>query len=76
MGFRERIRGARKAAGLTQRQLSELVGVHVVTATKWESQGTLPGVPTIERIADALGVHFLWLSQGEGPMARRSRRAS
>ena len=73
--FGDRVRDARKRAGLTQEQLAERVGVHVITANRWEASGSLPkSIGVLGKIADALNVHSRWLEDGTGPM--RKRRAA
>jgi Predicted transcriptional regulators len=56
MTIGERIRDARKAAGLTQQELAEKVGIRNTSVSKWES-GAVKQIPT-ERLmvlAEALG---------------------
>jgi putative transcriptional regulator len=43
------IKGLREALGLTQVQLSQLLGVHPLTLSKWERGG--PGGPTPHQMA-------------------------
>ena len=42
MELNERIAAVRKAAGLTQEQLGELVGVSRQAVSKWESSQAVP----------------------------------
>ena len=46
------IRDMRKARGLTQEQLAEVLGVTVGAVYKWESNQSLPGLPLIMEMAD------------------------
>ena len=47
MELNERIASVRKAAGLTQEQLGELVGVSRQAVSKWESGQAVPDALTI-----------------------------
>lgn len=47
-------RAAREAAGLTQEEAAELIGVSGAFYARIERGGTLPSVPTLVRIADVL----------------------
>lgn len=50
----EDIRALRKARGLTQEQLSEVLGVTVGAVYKWEAQLSQPELSTIMELADFL----------------------
>lgn len=64
-----RVRQARRAAGLTQNELAEAVGVNRSSVAQWESsQGSHASVEHLARIAIATGVHFEWLATGRGRM--------
>lgn len=67
MGIGERIRSARQAAKLTQKQLGEAVGVSQQTIQKMES-GHQETTGYAVQIATALGVRPEWLATGEEPM--------
>jgi transcriptional regulator with XRE-family HTH domain len=47
-----RIRAARRAAGLTQKQLAEELGVEPITVSRWERDVTSPSLPRLRRIAE------------------------
>jgi len=64
MTIAERIRAARKAAGLTQKELGERMGVSSVAVTQYESGKRIPKVDTLQRIADALGIDIGVLVHG------------
>jgi len=51
----ERIRRARKAAGLTQKELALKVGVTRPAVGQWESDTTAPGYAKLDEVAAALG---------------------
>lgn len=52
----ERIKAARKKAGMTQKQLAEKLDFSYVNISQLENNQRTPGVDTLERIAAALGV--------------------
>ena len=56
MELHERIAFVRKAAGLTQEQLGEKLGVTRQAVSKWESAQSTPDAATIARLCSALGV--------------------
>ena len=57
----ERIREARKAAGLTQKQLAEKIGVKHVSVSYYENGTVSPTYDQIQAIADATGVSVGYL---------------
>ena len=59
MGIGSRIRELRKAKGLTQKQLGERCAMADSAIRFYESGRGNPTHKTIERIANALGVHVL-----------------
>ena len=54
----QRIKAARKAAGLTQADLANKVGVPYQSIGQWERDERNPKLETLERIAAALGVRI------------------
>lgn len=56
MTIGERIKEARLNAGITQRELSEKLGVSFVNISQWENGTRKPKYETRQKIADALGV--------------------
>ena len=50
----DNLKFVRKAAGLTQEQLAEAVGVHQVQVARWE-KGAEPGVVVLHKMACAIG---------------------
>ena len=56
---------ARKAKGLTQRQLAETLHISDRTVSKWERGAGFPDVALLEPLADALGLTVRSLLRGE-----------
>lgn len=50
----ERIKAARKRAGLTQGELAERLGLAASAVTKWETSRHIPKIETLSKIAGAL----------------------
>jgi transcriptional regulator with XRE-family HTH domain len=46
------LRTARRAAGLTQKQLAEQLEVESITVSRWERGVTSPSLPRLRRIAE------------------------
>lgn len=67
MELNERIATVRKAAGLTQEQLGELVGVTRQAVSKWESGQTVPDAITLGRLCLALHVSADYVLLGKEP---------
>lgn len=61
MTFGEKLRAARKSAGLTQEQLSERLLVSRQAITKWESDKGLPDIENLKRLSALLGVSIDYL---------------
>lgn len=55
-----RVIKARLAAGLTQAQLADLLGVTQAALSYWEHGGRKIGLDELERIADALGLSLTY----------------
>lgn len=54
--FAERLTKLRKAAGLTQKQLSEKSGIDRTLITRYETGKSMPRPKAIKKLADAMGV--------------------
>lgn len=67
MELKDRIAAVRKAAGLTQEQMGELVGVTRQAVSKWESGQTVPDAITIGRLCLALHVSANYVLLGREP---------
>lgn len=70
MTSQERIRLARRMAGLSQTQLAKIAGVQRSAVSHWESPlGKHPSVDHLRAIAMATNTPFEWLATGRGSMA-------
>lgn len=68
MSFAARMKSARQAAGLTQRQLGDACGVSYKTVSAWENGVAASMLAEhVFAAADALGVNARWLATGAGP---------
>ena len=67
MELNERIAAVRKAAGLTQEQLGELVNVSRQAVSKWESGQAVPDALTIAELCRKLHVSADYLLLGTDP---------
>ena len=56
MDFPERLAALRKERGLTQRALSELVGIHVVQSATLRGRCLQPSLEVIRKLAKALSI--------------------
>lgn len=61
----QRIKAARKKAGMTQSELGQLIGVSYPTVAQWENDLRNPKYGTLQRIATALGIDWSELISGE-----------
>lgn len=69
MTSQERIRIARRAAGMSQSQLARVVGVQRSAVSHWEApEGKHPSVSHLREVALATGTQFEWLATGRGSM--------
>jgi len=65
----DRIRLARRHAGLSQARLAEAIGVRRSAVSHWESpQGKNPSVHHLRALATVAGIAFEWLATGRGKM--------
>lgn len=66
----ERIRFARRTAGLSQAQLAEAVGVQRSAVSHWEApHGKNPSVTHLREVALVTGLQFEWMATGRGDMS-------
>ena len=59
----QRIKNARKAARMTQKELGEKIGVTFQAVAQWENDLRKPKFETLQRIADALNVEVKTLDE-------------
>ena len=64
--FGERMRAARKKAGMNQSELAKFLHVSQNAISKWENGHTMPNAHHIYLMTKALGVSAGWLIAGEG----------
>lgn len=67
MELNERIAFVRRAAGLSQEQLGEQLGVTRQAVSKWESGQTVPDAITISRLCQVLNVSADFVLLGKEP---------
>jgi transcriptional regulator with XRE-family HTH domain len=53
------LKTAREKRGLTQSELAEKVGVHLVTICRIETGARNPSMPLLQKIAKALGMRLV-----------------
>jgi len=71
----EKIKAARKKAGLSLAELAELTGLHAVAIARAEREGQDVKASTVARIATALGVPVCELFEESGhDQGRRTKR--
>ena len=69
MKMQERIRRARRKAGLSQAALADLVKVRRSAVSNWESaKDVLPSMQNLVAIAQACRISIEWLGTGRGGM--------
>jgi transcriptional regulator with XRE-family HTH domain len=72
----QRIRLARRHAGLSQAALGAAVGVQRSAVGHWESaRGKFPSVAHLREISMVTGVQFEWLATGRGSMGLSAETA-
>lgn len=72
----ERIRQARKRAGLNQSELAERLGVTQPAVANWESGVHDPRRVVLARLADALSTPLDWLADGARSPGERDKHAA
>lgn len=56
-----RLRLARHAAGMSQQQLADVIGSHVMVVSSWERDKSTPSADSLDALAGALGVSVDYL---------------
>ncbi|NJS40206.1 MAG: helix-turn-helix transcriptional regulator [Rhodobacteraceae bacterium] len=64
--FGDRLAGAREAAGLTQEDLAQRLGVRLTTVQNWEEDLAEPRGNRLQMLAGMLNVSLSWLLTAEG----------
>lgn len=64
--FGDRLAGAREAAGMTQKQLAQRLGVKLKTLQGWEDDISEPRANKLSTVSGLLNVSLRWLLMGEG----------
>ena len=64
----KRFKEMRKALGLTQEQIGDLVGISGSTVAQIEAGRSRPTDAAIKLICATYHVNWLWLTEGTGPM--------
>lgn len=64
--FGDRLAGAREAAGLTQEDLAQRLGVRLTTLQNWEEDLAEPRGNRLQMLAGMLNVSLTWLMTAEG----------
>lgn len=65
-GLKDRVRRARRIAGMTQADLARKIGVKPSAVAQWEAGGTTPSVTNLISCAHVANVSFEWLATGRG----------
>ena len=55
MNLEEKLKQARKAAGLTQKDLAERIGVYAKDICRWETGERTPSIESFAKLCKALG---------------------
>jgi transcriptional regulator with XRE-family HTH domain len=64
----ERIKKAREARGLKQKNLAEILGMNRSNISRMESGNVMPKIKTLLKIKDTLHISIDWLLTGQGVM--------
>ncbi len=64
--FSDRLVQSLTTSGVSQSQLAQKLGVTKQAVSIWKKGNSVPTYPVIEKIADILGVDFVWLLSGGG----------
>lgn len=64
MTLGESIKAARKAAGLTQKQAAEKLGVSIQSIAKWEKEQLFPDDESMNKLSDLFGLELKKFGNG------------
>jgi transcriptional regulator with XRE-family HTH domain len=70
--FADRLRDLRKAKGLSQTDLGQLVGLHYTHVGRYERALSMPAADTLQRLAEVLGVSADYLLEGTSSDAAKA----
>ena len=76
MELKDRIAAVRRAAGLTQEQLGELLGVSPQAVSRWESGQTSPDAATLAALCEKLRVSADYVLLGKEPETQGAGNAA
>ncbi len=76
MSFGEKLKAARKAAGISQEALAERLGVSRQAVTKWETDRGNPDLENVRLLADLFGVTVDSLLEREGEAGLPARETA
>ena len=76
MEIAERLREARKHAGLTQDQVAESVSVSRVTVSHWETGKSLPDIASLIGLSDLYAISLDELVKGDSKVEDKVKRDS
>ena len=66
--FGNRLKKARKAKNLTQKQLAESIGINQKQYQHWERGRAEPSFDKVQRLSYILGINIEWLLYGNGKL--------
>lgn len=64
--FGDRLAAARDAAGLSQKQLAQHLGVKLSTVRGWENDLSEPRANKLSMMSGVMGVSLIWMLTGQG----------
>ena len=75
MTYSEKIKNARERAGLSQQELADQIGVGKRTIASYENGKTRPRSATLDKLAEALKVSVMELTDDSAPAAPKASEA-
>lgn len=75
MNIADRIQKLRKAKGISQEQLADVVGVSRQAVSKWESEQSIPDLEKVILMSDYFGVTTDYISKGIEPTENNETKA-
>ncbi|WP_457681099.1 helix-turn-helix domain-containing protein [Thermovibrio sp.] len=68
MTFGQRLKRLRYKLGLSQKEMAERLGVHLMTISRYERDAMKPSFRFLEKVRETFNVNPKWLLEGEGEM--------